>query len=211
MVNSRSRLALYGVLCIASIAACESGPTAPAPVLLPGASPDATALTSIEIGGPEFVVPGGHGHLMATMRSDDGSIRTITTEAIWTSSNPEAIDVVAPGEIFVRARGEAIIRVSYGGREGTRTVFGLPLGTFRLIGKVFDDSGPVDGAWVEVLTGAGKGLWAITSGGEYRIYGVGGDTKVLVQKAEYERAIDSIDVGRHETLDFELKRANPEG
>lgn len=211
MVNSRSRVAIGGVLCIALVAACESGPTAPARVLLPGASPDATALTSIEIGGPDAVVPGGLGRLTATMRSEDGSTRTITVEALWSSSNPDAIDVVGPGEIFVRSRGEAIIRVSYLGRMGVRTVFGLPLGTFRLTGKVLDDGQPVDGARVEVLTGAGAGLVAITSGGEYRIYGVGGDTKVRVQKAAYEPAIDAVDVGRHETLDFELKRANPEG
>jgi hypothetical protein len=84
-------------------------------------------------------------------------------------------------------------------------MFAMPSGTFRLIGTVTDAGLPVERAEVRVLSGAGRGLTAQTSAiGEYRLYGVAGDTRIEIRKSQYEIYTEMIDIGEHTRHDVEL-------
>jgi hypothetical protein len=181
------------------VAACGGGVTAPANVS------GMVGVTRIEISGPESVSPGESARLIAIARFTNGSVRDVSADATWHSTDAAVLSVSDQGTATAHTRGETNIIVSYNGGRATKLVFGLPHGTYRLAGKVTENGLGVDGAHVEVMSGAGRGLTATTLKGEYRIYGVAGDTVVQVRKAEYEPAEQSIDLGQHGTLDFDLK------
>jgi hypothetical protein len=136
---------------------------------------------------------------------DDGSTRDVTVEAAYASSNTGVLDFPTPGRVSAIAAGEATIAVTYIGLHIARLMFAMPSGTFRLTGTVTDAQVGVDRAEVRVLSGAGAGLSAVTSAtGQYRLYGVAGDTLVEVRKHRYETRAQVIDVAENSLLNFVL-------
>jgi hypothetical protein len=197
-----SRVILAVGLCVA--VACDQSPLAPTRFDDTRAGESSQLPSSIEITGAESVIPGETAQLTATARFTDGQ-RDVTGEVIWSTSNPDVMTVSATGSVSARDRGEVTIRAFLNGVQGSRTTFSLPRGTYRLSGSVRLGSAPVNGAVIEVLSGAGTGLSAATEDGRYRIYGVAGDTRVQVTMTDCETERQMIDINRHETLDFELQ------
>jgi hypothetical protein len=185
-------------------AACEQSPLTPTGFDGTRAGESSQPPSSIEITGAESVVPGETAQLTATARFADGQ-RDVTGEVIWSTSNPDVMTVSSTGSVSARERGEVTIRAFLSGVQASRTTFSLPRGTYRLSGSVLLGGAPANGAVVEVLSGAGTGLSAVTVDGRYRIYGVAGDTSVQVTMTDCETERQMIDINRHETLDFELQ------
>jgi hypothetical protein len=206
MVNIRSSsLLLVGILPLLAglTAACSDvSPTRP------GRSPLGTgsaAPARIELMAPDAVAPGASAPMRLMAYFDDGSTRDVTAEASYASSNTDVLAVIAPGRVSAAALGEATISVTYVGLCVARLMFAMPSGTFRLIGMVTDGAIGVDSAEVRVLSGAGAGLSTLTSAsGQFRLYGVAGDTRIEIRKDRYSTHVETIDIGENSQHDVEL-------
>ena len=185
----------------AFVSACTDGPTAPGRMPSPGTS----APDRIELIVPDALPPGASAPLTLLAHLADGSSREVTPHATYLSSDPGILALVAPGRVRAHAPGEANISVTYRSLRTARLMFSMPTGTFRLTGRVTGEGTGVDGAEVRVVSGAGAGLSATTGpSGQYRLYGVAGDTRVQVRKPEYVTIAQTIDIGQNSSLDFEL-------
>jgi hypothetical protein len=204
--------AMISLVLLAPLVACDKPPTSPTLPSGQPSPPPATFVTRLELAGPEAIPPGESAQFVATAHMSDGTSRTVTSEAAWTSSAPSVITVNASGRITATTvRGESLIRVTYQIASTSRTTYSIPTGTFRLAGSVRESGFNVDGARVEILSGAGSGQGATTDLlGQFRIYGVAGDTQVRVHKAGYETLMRSMDINGHISLvTFDLKRSRP--
>jgi hypothetical protein len=204
MENIRPAALSWMLLPIVFVAACDGGPNRPTD-LPAGASVQTVLPTRIEIAGEDSVVPGETTQLTATAYFSDATSHNVTQESTWISSDVSVFALSGPGLVSARARGESFVRVEYHGVQAGRLLFALPRGTYRLAGVVREEGQPIDGARVEIMSGAGRGLFAITDGGHYRIYGVAGDTQVRVTRPDAEPAVLSLDINTNQTLDFDLK------
>jgi Carboxypeptidase regulatory-like domain len=190
----------------AFVSACDDSPTRP------GRTPPAGSAMPdrIELIAPDAVTPGASAPLTLIAYMPDGSTREVTPHADYHSSDTEVLTLVAPGRVRAQAPGEANILVAYGSLRTARLMFSMPTGTFRLMGRVTDDGTGIDGAEVRVVSGAGAGLRTTTgSSGQFRLYGVAGDTLVQVRKVDFLPASQAIDIGQNCSLDFELTPVTP--
>ncbi len=208
-----TRSTVVVLLLLGLLASCDKPPTAPGATGAqnPPPPPPAETVTRIEMTGPDTIAPDQTVQLSAIATLSDGTTRTLTSEAFWGSSNLNVLSISAGGLLTVKTRGEATIRVTYRTATATRTVFGMPPGTYRLTGLVREATTyPVSNVRVEVLSGAGAGLAVTTTdSGTFRLYGVAGDTRVRVTREDFEPETKSIDINAHGTLNFELKPNRP--
>jgi hypothetical protein len=203
MENIRPAALSWMLLSIVFVAACDGGPTRPTDLAEP--SVQTVFPTRIEIAGEDSVAPGATTQLTATAYFWDATSRNVTEQSTWISSDVSVFGLSGPGLVAAHARGESFVRVEYQGVQAGRLMFAMPRGTYRLAGVVREDGQPVDGARVDITSGAGKGLFAITDKGQYRIYGVAGDTQVRVTRPDSEPVVSSLDINTNQTLDFDLK------
>ena len=105
--------------------------------------------------------------------------------------------------------GETSVTVSFKGRTATKSdVVVAPAGTYRLSGNVRDAGVPVADAEVIVISGPAQGL-STRSAGNYKLYGVVGDSEIRVAKGGYDAAVKRVNVSTHQVLDFDLRLTNP--
>jgi hypothetical protein len=205
MVNVRSsvrRLLILPLLAVVTAACSDASPTRPGRAPLGSGS---AAPARIELMTPETVTPGTTAPVALMAYFEDGSVRDVTGEASYASSNTGVLAFVAPGRLSAAALGEATISVTYVGLCVARLMFSLPTGTFRLIGTVTDAGIAVERAEVRVLSGAGRGLSTLTTaGGEYRLYGVAGDTRIEIRRDQHAIYAETIDIGEHTQHNVDL-------
>ena len=209
MVRVRSsvrRLLILPLLGVVTAACSDASPTRP------GRSPlgsGSAAPARIELMTPGAVAPGTTAPVRLTAYFEDGSVRDVTLEASYVSSNSDVLAFIAPGRLNAAALGEATISATYVGLSVARLMFSMPSGTFRLMGTVSDGGLAIDHAEVRVVSGAGSGLSTMTSaGGEYRLYGVAGDTRIEIRKDNYAIYVETIDIGENTQHDVELTPAD---
>jgi hypothetical protein len=200
---------IVSLFLLASMVACgDDPPTRPGPITNP--PPAGPTVTRLELSGPEAIPPGETAQFTATARMSDGSTRDVTREALWISLSPAVLTVNASGQVTAASmRGEAMIRAVHNAMSASRLAYSMPTGTFKLTGSVREAGFPIDGARVEILSGAGMGLSATTSSGLFRIYGVAGDTQVRVSRSDYDTVTRSLDIIGHSSLQIEMKRSRP--
>jgi hypothetical protein len=178
-------------------AACDKSPTAP------NRPTDGATAASVrlDITGPRTVAPGGTAQFVATARVSDGATRDVTAEAQW-RSNTVDLTLSAPGLVTAQSRGEGMLSASFNGLSSTKEVILVPDGTYRLMGTVTNivaPAGPVALAWVEVISGTGRGLRSGTGeDGTYRLDGVAGEIEVRVTKAGYDAQTKRLLIADHE-------------
>lgn len=201
-VRSVRRLLILPLLGALTAACSDTSPTRPGRAPLGSGS---AAPARIELMTPDAVAPGNTAPVRLMAYFEDGSVRDVTEEASYASSNTGVLAFIAPGRLSAAALGEATISVTYVGLCVARLMFSLPNGTFRLIGTVTDAGLAVERAEVRVLSGAGTGLSTLTSSaGEYRLYGVAGDTRIEIRKNQLAIHSETIDIGQHTQHDVEL-------
>jgi hypothetical protein len=154
-------------------------------------------------GPPPTVGPGQTARMTAFGRFDDGSERDVTSDAIWTSSQPQ-IATVDTGLIMGKALGRTVIRAAYSGRSASQTIVVKPEGTFILSGNI-TEPGPVTvtGATVTIV-GNPLNLLIATSG-FYELFGVSGTVTVRVSKPGYVDETRTVMVTQDQRLDVEMK------
>ena len=210
--HSLVRASYMAVILAGVLVACDNAPPAPSPTPNPGGSqpPPNTAITRLEMTGPNSIAPGATGQFAAKASYSDGSTQDKSAEAVWRTSN-SAVIAMSPGGIAVaRDRGEASITASFSGRSITKSgVLVLPDGTFRLRGAVRDAGVGVSGARVEVSEGPSTGLMTNSSFGNYSLYGVAGDVEITVTKDGYQPIEQRFQVTANQTQNFDLVLTRP--
>lgn len=192
---------------VVAIAACsESSRRSPT-------TPSTTPLftTRLELSGPGTVHLEKTGQFTATAFQSDGSTRDVTAEANWFSVRTDILSAGSKGVFTGRSSGETTISASLFGKNATSTVIVVPEGTFRLSGAVRDSGVPVD-ALVRVESAATGRLETMTNAGQYRVYGVTGDTEITAIKDGYEARTTDVIVTDHRQVDIDLvpSRSRPD-
>lgn len=188
------------------VASCDKNPTGPSLPNPggPGAPPPVTVVR-IEIVAPASVAPTATVQLTARAVKSDGSVEEVTRDAQWSSTNGRVIVVSNTGLATGFSRGEANINARYQSHSASALVMVLPEGTFRLDGRFTDGGFPLPGVQVEVISGTGEGLAAVTGdSGAYSLYGVAGQVKLQAKKEGYRNQIQDLDVTGHRTLNLEM-------
>lgn len=200
------------MLLILFTAGCERSPTAPS-VRLPAASPVPTQLV---ISGPERVAPGTSAQFKASLHFSDRSVRDVTAETSWSSSDSEIVVASPGGSAEGRARGEALLLATNGNLAVAKSVLVLEDGTFKIHGWVREagTTATVAEAHIETLS---PPLVSTTSGrdGRYTLYGVAANTELKVSKDGYaalvERAVLTGDARLDLAIQFLGTRADFSG
>ena len=191
----------------AILTACGDSPIAPPPPTVGQPNP-VTAVSRVEITGPGEMPPGSTQQFHATAHFVDGTSRDVTNDALWISSRVGVLTVARGLATSGPTLGESRIRASFNGPFGESDVIVVPPGTYRVMGMVTEAAGNgygVSDAQVEAATPAGVLSTRTLVTGEYRLYGVAGITEVRVTKTAYQPLVRSINVARHDRVDFELR------
>jgi hypothetical protein len=191
---------------LAGVLACDkAGPSGVPP---PPAPTPTSTVVRISISGPGSIPPGGTGQFTATALMSNGTTQDVTSAAVWESHHPSVLSVER-GVATAHARGEADIAARWNQGFGfIGQILVLPDGTYRVSGRVLDAGYGLADAKVEVVSGPGAGLAAITEScigcGGYALYGVSGNSTIRVTKDGYETRNATLNIGRNERLDFDL-------
>ena len=207
---AKSRLIPFaaGALLAVAIVSCDDSPNPVRPSTPPTANPPAgvATVTRVDTVIPATMAPGTSAQATATAAMSDGSVRDVTAEVQWTSTNTRAVQVSATGALVAAERGEAIVVARMGQRSSSGRIFVLPPGTFRLTGQISEAGVPLSGVTVEVISGTGQGLTAFTpSSGQFALYGVAGRVRLHTKKNGYVNGTQDVEVNDHQTADFEMK------
>jgi len=163
----------------------------------------------VELTGPGTVPPGGTAQFTARGFYFDGSQKDLTNEAAWRTGKSAVLTISAGGAAAGHELGETSVSVSFKGRSATKSdVVVVPAGTYRLSGNVRDAGVPVADAEVVVSSGPAQGL-RTSSAGNYKLYGVVGDSEIRVTKGGYDVAVKRVNMSTHQVLDFDLTLLNP--
>ena len=187
---------------VAAVAACDKSeggsvlPTRPNP-----------AITRLEIRGPGTVAPGGSARWTVVAHLSNATVRDVTAEAHWTSSNRNVVSVASGGLVTGHALGEATVHANVSPMSAAMEVIVVPPGTCRVTGLVTesDDSSPVRNARVSAISGGVAGPSTTTGDdGRYRLYGVSGDVDFRVTKDGYEPLIQRQTIVDHVVMNARL-------
>jgi hypothetical protein len=205
MSVTRRLLTAGGVLGLAGLAVtCDQSPSPTAP--LP--TNPAAGQFRLELRGPVTVPPDGTAQFSLVIIEANDATRDVSAEAQWSVTNPAVLTVSNTGLVTGRNRGEAILGASIDGFGANRPVMVIPDGTFRLGGTITDAGSPVADARLEVTSGTGRGLATTTDSlGQYKLYGVSGDTVIRISKSGYRTLEHRIAVTTHQTLNLQLPLA----
>lgn len=159
-----------------------------------------------ELRAPAEMAPGTTAQLTARTVTSGNITQDVTGLVEWRSSNPPVLTVTADGLATAIAPGEAEVIARYLRRSTTARTLVLPTNTFRLTGRVVNESGSgVAGATITILSGPDAGSTATTdSAGSYAFYGIRGTLRIEIKRSGYRREIADIDVTAHRTLDLRL-------
>ena len=188
------------------VASCDSRNENPVPSPnTPSPIPPAAGVSGLEIVAPASIAPGETVQLTAMARKTDNTVEVVSDKGHWYTQNPEVLDVSGSGVARGIARGEARIRLSYGGWGASAQTFVMPPDTYRLIGTVTDSGVGIAGVTVTVIGGVGESLSATTDGrGIYALYGVRDRVRLQARASGYLNRLDDVDVSGHRSFDFEI-------
>lgn len=194
---------LVGLALLAVLGSCGSSPLSP------------SAGATLVISGPGELAPGATAQFKAVARSSDGSIRDVTDEALWSTSNPGALSVSSTGLASGLGGGEGQLAARVGSVVGFAPVLVVPPGTFWLTVEVVEAGRPgerLNQATVEV-TNSDRTIPIVTIRGQinsHRIYGVSGAVQLRVSNgALYEPSLLEVQVTGHQTIEVGLKVLDP--
>src|SRR5262249_29897759 len=134
--GSRRRLTLAILqLMVVLIGASACGSSAPTSAsALPAGRPQPTTLAIN--GSTSLARIGDTSQLSLSARWPDGTVRTVTTDARWTSSNTSVARITAEGLLTAVGLGLTTLEVSYGPLTKSIPVIVTPAGTVVVSGRV---------------------------------------------------------------------------
>ncbi len=177
-------------------------PSSPANTVPPPApTPSGQAvLSGCRVDGPASIAPGESAQYRAIGSYSDGSIRDLTTEVPWSSTDDALLSVTAQGLATGRAIGDVDVQATFAGNCVTgRQVVVLPPGRFLVWANVTEEqvTAPILGVRVEVISGPAAGLTAMTNwDGGAKLIGVPQDAELRFSKDGYEPIVRSVRIER---------------
>ena len=185
---------------IVGAGACQRSATAPA-------STGNAYVVSLDVQGRDRLAPGETAQFTAVARMSNGSTQEFTDRVAWIAGPPEVLTIArTTGVATARTAGDAVVWAEAGSdccRVVRMAVLVLPPNTYRLTGRVEESGLPLPGATVNVVSGVGSGLTAITDyNGQYRLYGVAGAVQIKVSKPGYVDLVKEVTASANEVLDF---------
>jgi Bacterial Ig-like domain (group 2) len=103
------------ILMLLVVASCGKGRTQASTVPEDG-------VVRIEISAPSSVPGGRTVQLIASAHRNDGSVRNVTSQASWTSSNSSVLTISRPGLVSATSPGKSTITVAYRGVQHQVTI-----------------------------------------------------------------------------------------
>jgi hypothetical protein len=178
-------------------ASCDKSPTSPRPPQQPGPPPVTTV--RLELVAPPEIAPDETVQLTANATKSDGSVENVSSQAQWTPTTSEVLQLGSTGLATGRSRGEVFVTVRFGGLSATARIIVLPKGTFRLSGTVHEGGFVyLENVTVTVTSGVGEGLTAVTNvEGGYALYGVSGSVKIHAKREGYGDVVHQVHVTAH--------------
>jgi hypothetical protein len=190
-------------------AACSESSRPPRSPVSPGTSTPQPFTTRLELTGPDTVYRGQAVQFTVTSHISDGTTRDVTKQVTWRSVNPAVLTMTEPGLFTGKGHGQTPISAAFGGLTASiGEVIVVPEGTYRLMGTVRDAGVPVD-ATVEIESQALGRVKLQTTGGQYVVYGVAGNTEVEVERTGYEEERFTRVVAAHTRFDIDLRLSRP--
>ena len=176
-------------------------PTAPSTPSVPSATSVSLSLSPLVL--VQKIPPGQTAQLIATARYSDGSAKDVTSQATWTSSQPN-VAFVSAGAVTGVALGRTVVRVNFERLSTSMTIVIEPNGTFILAGRVTAPVGVgVNGATVEVISGPPNQA-TTNSNGFYELFGMGGTVILRVSKTDYFDEKRTVTMSADQSLDVEI-------
>jgi hypothetical protein len=200
-MNHRTWITGIGVVIAAACASDRiASPTTPTGGL---------ALLFFQAPPPTSVPPGTTAAMAVVARFTDGSERTVTSDASWTSSQPQ-IATVSKGVITALTIGLTQIRANYQSRTVSSTVVVEPEGTFVVSGTITEPGGlKVQGATVTVIGSSTPNQLVSPSSGAYQFFGVSGTVTLVVSKAGYTDERRTLVVMQDQKVDVQITQIVP--
>ena len=176
-----------------------TGPTDPTTPVIP-----ANLLSVTFSPSAPTVGPGETSQIKAIGHFSNQPDRDVTSEATWTSSQPQ-IATVGAGQLTGVALGRVQIRATYGGRVASANLVIEPPGTFVLNGNI-TEPGPlaVGAATVSIVNDPPHQATANTSG-FYELFGVSGTVTLRVSKQGYADQNVTVTVMQDQKLDVQIR------
>ena len=205
--NSRVSSLVAGAILAIAVVSCgdDANPVRPSGTSNPPPAGPAT-VTRVDTVIPTSLEPGVSARATASATMSDGSVRDVTSEAQWSSSNSRVVQAAPSGALVAGERGEAIVIARMGSRSSSGRIFVLPAATFRLTGVISEAGEPLNGVRVEVIEGTGQGLTAVTNTqGQFAIYGVAGHVRLHAKKDGFVNGTQDVDVNDHQSVNVEMR------
>ena len=204
MQKSLTVAALVAALLLLSVAsACDKSPTGPNG----GGSSNGNSIARVEISGPDTIAPGAQAQYTLTAVLQSGA-RQGPVNGVWTISNSSVATIDQTGRASGRVNGEAMVTASFAATSSTKSILVLPEGTFRLRGRVVDDSTNLSivSADVRIRAASGPELRATTTpAGEFVFYGVPTAAELEVTGNGYAPQTQALELHDHATVQIRLK------
>jgi Big-like domain-containing protein len=185
-------------------ASCDSNPTRPSGQPPPPLPQPPVSLTRLDVSMPQSIAPQTSAQLAATAVKSDGSTEDVTTQAQWSSSSPNVVQVSASGLATASRVGEVTITARYQSRSASAPLLALMPGTYKLTGRITEAGSSIDGVGLAVVSGVGEGLATRTRDGYFTFLGVGGRVVLQAKKDGYDNKLETIIVNESLTHDFEM-------
>ena len=200
----RATLVVISSLLTITCGGDNSSPARTTPTAPSGPTLTTIAIRSAIQGTSPSVPPGATTQLNLIARFNDGSERDVTTEARWTSTQPQ-IATVDAGTVTGQVLGRATIRATYMSRDASLTIVVKPDGTFVVSGAVTEPGRIVVGG-ATVATLGGPSIQVTTnSAGFYELFGVPSTFTMRVSKAGYVDDTRTLTVTQDQRVDVQIR------
>ena len=195
---------------VLAIGSCnDRTPVAPTPGPQPGPTVVVSTLR-LELDAPSEIAPDESVQLGLKAIKSDGSVEDVTSRASWNPTNSPFLQITPTGLATGKARGSTTVFVTFDRRNVSQRVIVVPKGTFRLTGTVKESGFGIANVAINVLSGAGQGLTALTTtNGAFELYGVAGAVQLHLKKEGYQNGLQQLDVTSHRNADFEILADRP--
>jgi carboxypeptidase family protein/Big-like domain-containing protein len=196
--------AIVGLAITLSVAGCSTDRSPASPT-----APGTTVSRVIVAGTPPAI--GMSSQFTALAVLPDGSNQTVTSQAVWRSSNPSVATVTSAGMVSVASSGSVEISATYANTTGALMFTTAPPVGYTLRGTVVDaqtGGGGVAAATVTVKDASGGTQSGMTdTSGQYSIGGLAaGPAEVTATAPSYVRVARMITISGDMTLSITLQR-----
>ncbi|HXG70493.1 MAG TPA: carboxypeptidase-like regulatory domain-containing protein [Gemmatimonadaceae bacterium] len=164
----------------------------------------------LELIAPAEIAPGESVQLTVNAIRADGSVENVSSQAQWTPTTSEIVQVSSTGLATGKNLGEQAVSARFFGLWTGARILVVPKGTFRLSGNVRESGVAIANVTLTVISGVGEGLTTKSrSDGFYALYGVSGPVRVDAKKDGYLTGTQRLDVTAHRTYDFDMAPERP--